>query len=641
MKYLEQITKLISEEFIKKEVMSEIVTSDYYPKQFQVFLDKYKYNFRMITEKDRFFVSFQDYKSDVLDKSLYSGDKAIHSDPVGLYCYPFDYVVNHPMDITFAFGSRYLLVIERVTDNYVNLQELTKSEFFSYAYKLYPDFDERNEFFLENNTFNIHDGVNIHWGKYLFFIIQHHIFSKKEKDLEDENRFGFSVLRYSSIDNRDEQRKRALKMGIKCLVDSPEQKKESVINTNEPEQCVFFSRDAFKILEVFNLSSSPEHGLKPYKITRKLSGIVARNIKGKVNIKQSYKSPNAYSVDIGDNFSMEVFFDEEWKSSELRKKKDTGRLFIKEIVVYGNGSRFSFKPSETESVEEIGNSIYDRYTGMIQRVNRESIESFFNVKAIKGIANIIGISAINFKGLSFEDKQKIYDIILKIDSFSAEYMNKAIENNDFDSFRYWFVVTSENYYTDRKQNKKYIKVIDNIIKFVWEVTQWEKKQGFKFNYRFYGNHYSLFQDMYFHLKYMIKEREKEREKELVKSESFLNYFDHSNHLKNKIKSFNLKEEKEMLEKLNKLLNEVNECLSPEEQQEFRRLSREYHRYDEYGESMSPEDEQRYKELLAKKRHSQEKDEDKSTLLRMTGKHGQHWTDDPKHYEYDKEHFPNG
>ena len=99
------------------ELLFEVDFRDASSKGFLEFHNKYK---KQKTDRD-LFVQFTSYNASHEERNPYSSPN--HSDPVGVYAYPLNYVINNPADIWYGSQTKWIRVLRRKTDKvlYVNL----------------------------------------------------------------------------------------------------------------------------------------------------------------------------------------------------------------------------------------------------------------------------------------------------------------------------------------------------------------------------------------------------------------------------------------------------------------------------------------------------------------------------------------
>ena len=227
-------------------LINEIHYTDYYPKQFVNFVEKYK-----TQNLDNLYIHFSNFKSDVLDKRIMYDPAGTHEDPSGVYAFPADYVVHNPSDIGFGTNRKYLAVIKNLVPNQtLYLQNIDKEQFIYYLDKMFPE-----------------DGWDLN-AVYQNYIVLRGMSA-------GEYFYRKLVGRMDSIRRTSKEMNDLLtKAGIKVLVDNAEEKSKSIIHPDEPHQAIFLTRDSFEIIETFELRQEKATG----KITQKRDEYLETNI---------------------------------------------------------------------------------------------------------------------------------------------------------------------------------------------------------------------------------------------------------------------------------------------------------------------------------------------------------------------------
>lgn len=206
-----------------REFITEVGFRDLYPRAFTAFHDKYA----PLAGRGDIYVNFTDAVGNVLDKSF--SPKPNHADPRGLYAYPLDYVVNHPLDIAYGQQARYLRVVQDVSKNKVDLQRMTHEQAIGYLTKMGLAEPEKLMRFAARKVKNKP-------GAHFFFCVQY-----------------YTQVGQKHVHPNAVQTQLLLKAGIDTLEDTARNPVDAIIYPNEPEQIVFLTRSAFRVLEVFQL----------------------------------------------------------------------------------------------------------------------------------------------------------------------------------------------------------------------------------------------------------------------------------------------------------------------------------------------------------------------------------------------------
>ena len=210
------------------KLINEVHYTDYFPKQFVGFVQKYKDK-----DLDNLYVHFSNFKSDILDKRIVYDPGDTHSDPVGVYAFPADYVVEHPSDIGFGTNRKYLSVLlNKVPEQTLYLQNMDKEQFVRILSTLFPEEDWDSIYEKEIDVGMLSERSR-RCGKFFYRELNKRA-TNRAYPSKEINQFLVSV-------------------GIKVLIDSAPSKERAIIHEDEPHQAVFLTRDSFDIIEVFEL----------------------------------------------------------------------------------------------------------------------------------------------------------------------------------------------------------------------------------------------------------------------------------------------------------------------------------------------------------------------------------------------------
>jgi hypothetical protein len=217
-----------------KTFLTEVKYTDLYPTDFETFRKKYN----KLKNTPGLYVHFSNHRSDTLDKSFH--DSPDHTDPVGLYCYPLKYVIEHPADIWYGRSAKYLHVVT-ITDaaKPLYLQHMNDSDMLQIIrhMNLSTSFSA-----IENDLKQIKRARRLTGSKAMHKAFMTYVQCHLDDDFKcDTTRSGA------------EQTALFLKAGYTALIDNAKVINNAIINDREPEQIVFLRRDAFKIVEMFNL----------------------------------------------------------------------------------------------------------------------------------------------------------------------------------------------------------------------------------------------------------------------------------------------------------------------------------------------------------------------------------------------------
>jgi hypothetical protein len=215
------------------ELLNEVHFSDAFPRGF---MDFYK---AWAKRKNEYgiFVQFT-HRGDTLDRS--SVQSPDHSDPVGNYAYPLRYVIDHPSDIWYGHGARYVRVLKDKSRHPVTLSSLSYyraqqyltdvglSRAYDLAGRLFPDkakgVTAPGKLFMSCVLFDFEKcEISRHRGKY-----------KMEKQATRSSAEQTALLRTMGIDSLEDQANR------------------------EPTQIVFLTPQSFQVLATYRMAD-PYH----------------------------------------------------------------------------------------------------------------------------------------------------------------------------------------------------------------------------------------------------------------------------------------------------------------------------------------------------------------------------------------------
>lgn len=237
------------------EILREVHFSDLYPRSFGDFYAKY----RQFVNDQSLYVNFTDAVGNNLDKSF--SPKANHHDPSGLYCYPLDYVLKHPSEIEYGQQARFLRVIRDTSKHKLVLNTMTPDMAVALLAKIGVEEPAKMMAFVQRR-YKYFDG-NLA-AKQFLGVLQTYL--KVGQKFVTPNREQTTLL---------------LKAGIDALEDKSKSETEAIIYRAEPEQCVFLTRAAFKVIEVFELRSEKSRSIyhaDPREMLRRLPGLIAQAI---------------------------------------------------------------------------------------------------------------------------------------------------------------------------------------------------------------------------------------------------------------------------------------------------------------------------------------------------------------------------
>jgi hypothetical protein len=237
-------------------------------------------------------LSFSDFSS-----PLYQSPSSAHSDPVGTYGYPAEYVANHWYDLDYGKGMKYMRVLKVIAsaDRILKLNDMGREDFLKVMKKLNLEFsvhgDGRYTTRLANDAMMIYEAIFEHeqsvvhfrvnsYGKTIFGLIQReYTFEINKPDEEDtqpdeppdfDERDNYDpekgdfeyrgYLRVKSVKDlsAQKQNERARAAGYDVILDRSQAPLEATIHPNEPEQAIFLTKRSYEVVEVFNLPEVAE-----------------------------------------------------------------------------------------------------------------------------------------------------------------------------------------------------------------------------------------------------------------------------------------------------------------------------------------------------------------------------------------------
>ncbi len=234
-------------EFIR---VDEVHWTDLYPKSFAEFRKKYLKLKREGKTSD-LYVQFSNFKNNVMDRTAVQA--ADHNDPTGTFGYPLDYVLTHPADIWYGMGARYLRVLQDTSKNSINLAYINSESAAIRALQgmgfTYYQAADALEIVKKNFKYRI-KGTN-KFAKMFLSAVQVDVLSPPI----DHRKPGFFDKGGPEFRIRSGAEQTALfrKWGVDAIEDTARSNKSAIINDREPEQIIFLTRNAFRVLEVVPL----------------------------------------------------------------------------------------------------------------------------------------------------------------------------------------------------------------------------------------------------------------------------------------------------------------------------------------------------------------------------------------------------
>jgi len=215
--------------------LTEIRVLDTAPKGFQEFLAKYR---KLVRDKSieqySLYVHFSNFRDSPMDKnSVGSPD---HSDPIGLYTYPIEYVLKNPADLWYGHNARYLHVVRSNAKNPLYMKDIENDNNVSRI--LY-----RMDIHMDDRTLSKIRREHRWTGKWRFAKTFMSAFQLDYSKPDPERKKEWTTR------SGEEQTALLRKAGYDSIQDTG----TGAVNDREPEQMVFLSRGAFKIIEMFTL----------------------------------------------------------------------------------------------------------------------------------------------------------------------------------------------------------------------------------------------------------------------------------------------------------------------------------------------------------------------------------------------------
>lgn len=225
--------------------LTETHYSDMMPKSFEDFRKRYMKLAKSGQTRD-LYVQFTHNGSSMDRTSFLSPD---HSDPVGIYGYPMDYVLKYPADIWYGRGARFLRVLEDTSKSKLYIDSVddewaAKRMLQRMGFSI-PDIDEmiwRCKKLFRNS----YGSVNV-WAKTFLSCVQMDVLGF-DMDLAKQDSSNYPAVRSGAA-----QTALFRKAGFDAIEDTSTNNKRAIINSREPEQIIFLTRGAFRIREVVSL----------------------------------------------------------------------------------------------------------------------------------------------------------------------------------------------------------------------------------------------------------------------------------------------------------------------------------------------------------------------------------------------------
>lgn len=340
----------------QKLSLLEVYYGDYFPKAFDQFRKKYiKIAKEQPHEAGWLYVQFTSHQESILHKN--PNPNPDHSDPVGIYAYPLEYVLKNPGDIWYGQRAKFIRVLRDKSKNCLRLQSMNRSNIDIILNKMFPHEDTDYLLKLATKVNRYRDWRNINKDeKNMMTVIQLDL-SKPEK-VKDS--YSSKDIKYPTREGQ-EQTNLFIKAGYDAIEDSAKNEKNAIINDREPAQIVFLKRDAFEVVEIFQLryektkDSDWVGTTADYKESSvKLAAMVAEAIGDKlINDKIETSDGGRFWTKQGRRIEIEIG----WSSSRFKHMQNTMKMGQKK---HKEGGLNSVKRPEITIYSEYG-KIYGEY----------------------------------------------------------------------------------------------------------------------------------------------------------------------------------------------------------------------------------------------------------------------------------------
>ncbi len=257
------------------QTIEAIHFTDVFPKPFEGFRSKYAKRLKDPGHQ-YLYVQFTNFADNTMDRNPHPNPD--HSDPVGVYGYPLEYVIKHPADIKYGKSAKFLRVLRQVSKKSLNVTYMSESDAERVLRKMGLN-DPRWLLQRARKLYKDRVGTGVtQWGKAFLTAVQ--------MDLETITDDQFGEERGAPLRTGAEQTRLFLKAGYDCIEDTAATRSQAVINGDEPQQIIFLTRAAFRIDEVILLKPQGEPDLLTRMdekvFSRKVAAICAETIGDKL-----------------------------------------------------------------------------------------------------------------------------------------------------------------------------------------------------------------------------------------------------------------------------------------------------------------------------------------------------------------------
>jgi hypothetical protein len=311
--------------------ISEAHFADVHGAAMRRFHDKYK------NAGPEFFVNFNPVVSDPRDKTILGQQSDVpaprggpdkehplykkpdHSDPVGTYVYPAEYVANHWHDLQYGsdMGNLRVLKVNLDPEKTLILSDMTQERFIEAMKRLNMEFHVRDHGWIytrsKRDSLAIYEAI-FEWeapasphhrvnsyGKVLFKLIQNDYrfepnIPEDDDDGEDEEDANYSSAGEFKYDGplkvqhvteltQIKQTRRLMKAGYEVVVDRAKTPLEATIYPDEPEQAVCLTKRSYEVVDTYKIdnASQGDQTVRPErldreKLTKKAGWLIAKTM---------------------------------------------------------------------------------------------------------------------------------------------------------------------------------------------------------------------------------------------------------------------------------------------------------------------------------------------------------------------------
>ena len=280
--FIQDILKNIRQENKQVEpfnqVLQEASVKDIKTKGFNQFLEKYsKPKLPNGLKKSNLYVRFADSPMNKMSV------KPNHQDPIGVYAYPLEFVINHPASIKYGSRSNWIQILQAVDVPYpITKLSLSRAKNLIYMAGADVRLFERMLSQSRKNPRKVmmFGAMTNHIGQAFMWAMTH----DGPEDLD--------------ILPPIKQRQRFLQAGLYCISDNASDYGKASINENEPQQTIFFDKSSYKFIEAIYVGGAPSSDASPgvrtantfsgtSKVKDKIIGVIAQKLNLNISEKLS------------------------------------------------------------------------------------------------------------------------------------------------------------------------------------------------------------------------------------------------------------------------------------------------------------------------------------------------------------------